>query len=119
MPAFDRVRPGRGGAGDRDGPVAVFRCRGRAGVAERGQGPVNAVQVAAMEVPLDRRMSAAAHAGEDRSLSSGLRLSSSNVQTIDSRLGARYPHPPSTARTGSIASSTGSAPNTLCANRIA
>jgi len=42
-------------------------------------------------------------------------LGSSSVQTIDSRLWARYPHPFSTARTGSIACSTASALNTRCA----
>ena len=54
VPAFDRVRPARGGAGDGDGPLPVSRCRWRTGVAERGQGPVNAVQVAAVEMPFDR-----------------------------------------------------------------
>ena len=54
VPAFDRVRPARGGAGDGDGPVPVSRCRRRTGVAEHGQGPVNAVQVAAVKVPFDR-----------------------------------------------------------------
>ena len=60
VPAFDRVRPARRGAVDRDGPVPVSRCRWRTGVTECGQGPVNAVQVATVEMPLNRRIRAQA-----------------------------------------------------------
>lgn len=48
VPAFDCLHPARGGAGDGDGPVPISRCRWRGGVSERGQSPVNAVQVAAV-----------------------------------------------------------------------
>ena len=58
VPAFDRLRPARGGAGDGDGPLPVSRCRWWTGVSERGQSPVNTMQVAAVEMPFDRRVGA-------------------------------------------------------------
>ena len=58
VPAFDRLSPARGGAGDGDGPLPVSRCRWWTGVSERGQSPVNTMQVAAVEMPFDRRVRA-------------------------------------------------------------